>query len=89
MSRNPNIPADWLVETIPSYGVVITSVVDGQQDLSVTVNEDMRGFKLGMVPVRERGAYAGRGWQDSLYRDAVQALLGAMAKRKAAMRDIP
>lgn len=75
------LPAGWLHEEIRSYGVILTAVEAGRQQGSVTVNEAMRSFKLGVCPVRERGDYAGRGWKADLYRDAVKALQDALALR--------
>lgn len=73
------LPPGWIYETCRTYGVIVTAVDAGRQIGSVTVNEDVRGFKLGMVPVRERGNYAGRGWKNLLYADAVKALQVALS----------
>ena len=73
------LPPCWIYESCRTYGVIVTAVETGRQIGSVTVNEEVRGFKLGIVPVRERGSYAGRGWKKLLYADAVKALQAALS----------
>jgi hypothetical protein len=43
--------------------------------VSVTVDEDKRGYALGHgAYVRTMSGYTGRGWKDRLYADAIEAL---------------
>lgn len=67
------LPKDWTREEIRGYGTVLEWAGHG----AVTINEDVRGFALGMCPVRTKGEYAGRGWKDRLYADAISALTKA------------
>jgi hypothetical protein len=69
------LPEAWTCEKDSSYGVVIGWPGHGY----VTVNDSVRGFALGIQPVRERGNYAGRGWKDRLYADAIKALQDVFA----------
>lgn len=73
-----NLPDGWTAEESKSYGVVIEAPgVDGG---CVTVDENARNFLLGLGVVRTKGSYSGRGWQDRLYTDAIDALKAAMAR---------
>ena len=65
------LPEGWTVEETSSYGIVLTAA-DGQG--SVTVSEKMRGFSLGITPVRRKGGFDGRIWKVALYDAAVEAL---------------
>lgn len=65
------LPEGWTVEEPSSYGIVINAI-DGQG--SVTVSEKMRGFTLGVMPVRRKGNFDGRKWKVALYDAAVEAL---------------
>lgn len=69
------LPEGWTVEEPSSYGTVI-SAADGQG--SVTVNERMRGFSLGVTAVRRKGNFDGRKWKVALYDAAVEALQAAI-----------
>ncbi|MGF6836993.1 hypothetical protein QF001_000860 [Paraburkholderia youngii] len=75
----PLLPEGWTREEIRSYGTVIEWPGHG----FATVDERVRGFALGMQVVRMRGDYAGRGWKDRLYADAVKALQEVFERRKA------
>ena len=69
------LPEHWEVVFNDAYGHVIEARADdGGLDGAVTVSEQNRNYKLGMMPIREKGPYAGRGWKEKLYRDAVAAL---------------
>lgn len=73
-----NLPDGWTVEESRSYGVVIEAPgIDGG---SVTVDENARNFLLGVGVVRTKGNYSGRGWQDRLYADAIEALKTTLAR---------
>jgi len=65
------LPEGWTAEESSGGGMVI-STADGEA--SVTVNEKMHGFILGMTPVRKRGNFDGRKWKVALYLAAVDAL---------------
>lgn len=69
------LPDGWTVEEPNSYGIVINAP-DGQG--SVTVNEKMRGFSLGITAVRRKGNFDGRKWKVALYDAAVEALQAAL-----------
>jgi len=69
------LPEGWTVEEASSYGTVINAA-DGQG--SVTVNEKMRGFSLGITSVRRKGNFDGRKWKVALYDAAVEALQAAI-----------
>jgi hypothetical protein len=73
------LPEGWTREEIPSYGVVIGWPKHG----FATVDERVRGFALGMQPIRKRGDYTGRGWKDRLYSDAIKALQEVFERRQA------
>jgi hypothetical protein len=66
------LPDGWMMGEARAFGVVITK--PGQKGGHVTVDERLRNFTLGMVVVRGRGSYSGRGWRERLYSDAVAAL---------------
>lgn len=66
------LPEGWTMGESRTYGTVITK--PGREGGYVTVDEGKRNFELGTVVVRRRGDYAGRGWRERLYADAVAAL---------------
>lgn len=72
------LPEDWTREEIRGYGIVLEWLGHG----CVTVDEDRRGFALGMCPVRERGDYTGKGWRERLYAAAINALQDVFLKTK-------
>lgn len=71
------LPEGWTMEESRAYGTVI--IKPGPDGGCVTVDEGKRNFELGMVVVRGRGEYAGRGWRERLYSDAVAALQAVWA----------
>lgn len=68
------LPEGWTLETSRGYGEIIGAVIEGELQGYVTVDEQKRGFALGITPVKAKGAYAGRNWKASLYGDAVAKL---------------
>lgn len=74
------LPEGWTREEIRCYGIVLEWPGHG----AVTVDENVRGFALGMQPIRKRGDYAGRGWKDRLYADAIKALQEVFERRPTA-----
>lgn len=82
------LPKGWKA-TSDSRGVVIDAYCEGRMMASVTVDEQARGFVLGVSGVRkstEGCKYVGRGWRQQLYNDAVAALQ-ALLIRWAAPKD--
>lgn len=71
------LPVSWSAEA-DAYGIVITAISPSGDRSSVTVNESMRSFGLGIVSINERQSYSGRNWKRQLYSDAVQKLREAM-----------
>jgi hypothetical protein len=73
------LPAHWFAED-DRRGTLIHAV-DGKGHVvaSVTVNEDVRGYLVGVQPVpRSMGRaerYMRRSWRNRLYRDALAALM--------------
>lgn len=67
------LPDGWSAEEVVTHGTVIEAP-DGYSKCFVTVDENVRNFKLGMSTVYERGGYTGRNWKVALYNDAVTAL---------------
>lgn len=73
------LPDGWFVEN-GSHGTVITGQDRNGIPGYVTVSEPLRAFSLGIAPPRPAKAplYAGRGWKERLYLDAVAALRAAL-----------
>lgn len=82
------LPKGWRA-TSDSRGVVIDSFdEDGRMQGSVTVSEQVRGFALGIQSVHASSVstkYAGRGWREKLYADAVAALQAVWDRQAARM----
>lgn len=76
-----SLPAHWTAES-STFGVVLCARrADGEAQGFVTVCERVRGFALGISQVRvnaEDAQYAGRGWREHVYGDAVMALQEAL-----------
>jgi len=74
-----DLPAGWTAEE-SSFGILIEGRgEDGRGIGGVTINETVRGYALGISPVRrlftdDPSPYQGRGWREKLYRDAIDAL---------------
>ena len=73
------LPAHWFAED--DWRGTLIHAVDGKGHIlaSVTVNEDVRGYLVGVQPVpRSMGRaerYMRRSWRNRLYRDALAALM--------------
>ena len=85
------LPEGWRASSDPR-GVVIDAIdAEGRMLGSVTVCEQVRGFTPGVCTVYpKRGAkkYAGRGWKQQLYSDAVASLQAVFARRDAQQQSI-
>jgi hypothetical protein len=72
------LPDGWSVEADESFGVVITGILNGHSGF-VTVNEQRRGFALGMCRVANTPTlYSGRYWRKELYEAAIASLREAL-----------
>ena len=74
------LPEGWTREELRGYGVFLEWPGHG----AVTVDEKVRGFALGICPVRSGGDYSGHGWKERLYADAIKALQDVFAKERTA-----
>ncbi|QMI49998.1 hypothetical protein [Burkholderia sp. MBR-1] len=79
------LPSGWTAEQC-SFGVLLEAKgPDGRFIGGITVNEKVRGYALGISPVRtadvESSIYQGRGWREKLYRDAVSKLNSALVRK--------
>lgn len=85
------LPDGWRASS-DSRGVVIDAFdSEGLLQGSVTVSEQVRGFVLGVCDVRTPSGgskYAGRGWKQQLYADAVAALQAVWARQAALQHPI-
>ena len=75
------LPAHWDFESAWCGVILNASNAAGCLLGSVTVCEKTRGYVLGMSRVRvsaEEAQYAGSGWREHLYSDAVEALQTAL-----------
>lgn len=70
------LPEGWQVTTAPAgaVGIEAYNAESGEFAGAVSVCEDKRNFELGLVVVKRRGNYAGRGWRQRLYQDAIEKL---------------
>jgi hypothetical protein len=75
------IPEGWTREE-GHYGVILEWPGRG----AVTVDEERRGFALGIARSKASDKYTGRGWKDQLYADAIQALTDAVSAEGVARR---
>lgn len=72
------LPVGWSVEADESYGVVITGILNGHSGF-VTVNEQRRGFAMGICRVTTiPSLYSGRYWRKELYEAAIASLREAL-----------
>lgn len=72
------LPDGWSVEADESFGVVIIGILNGHSGF-VTVNEQRRGFALGMCRVANTPTlYSGRYWRKELYEAAIASLREAL-----------
>jgi hypothetical protein len=76
-----SLPAQWFAED--DWRGTLIHAVDHKGHIlaSVTVNEEVRGYLIGVQPVprfhRRAERYMRRGWRTRLYRDALAALMSA------------
>lgn len=82
-----SLPNHWGVESSLHGTVLVARRADGEVQGYVTVCERLRGFALGISYVRvnvEDEQYAGHGWREHLYSDAIEALQEAVGPLKVA-----
>lgn len=84
------LPAHWFAED--DWRGTLIHAVDGKGHVlaSVTVNEEVRGYLMGVQPVPaaygRAQRYMRRGWRSRLYRDALAALMSAWRSLPAQAR---
>lgn len=78
------LPKGWQALSDPRGVVIDAFDEEGRMLGSITVCEQVRGFTPGVSTVYPKSGakkYAGRGWKQQLYADAVESLQAVFARR--------
>lgn len=79
MSLPIELPDGWSWESDTNQGVIIRGIGANGLHGFCTVSDRVRGYELGITPVRVGKDYSGRNWRRKLYEDAVATLQSALS----------